>query len=326
MPTISIVIPVYNAESFIRRCLDSIITQSYRDFEVILVDDGSSDGSASICDLYASKYEYFSVIHTPNRGVSAARNLGMKSAKGAFVTFIDADDYVLPEFLSSFVCNSGLDADVSFTGVRCIYPDASKNHVCRSRHTGIVSRKVMIHECIHNNLCYSPWAKLFSLSFLKLHDIKFDEHLKYAEDRVFIAQVLTSAKTFSASDECTYIYTHDNPVALTLLTRPYDQTWAYIKQYYLLIENLLSGINASDKLRSIAHQIYAYEALAMVSDLISDNQIDFHTRKIKLKQIPLDLKRILRDTPLESKRYKILAYALYYLPPALCIRITRLFT
>ena len=327
MPTISIVIPVFNAESFIRRCLDSIIAQGYKDFEVILIDDGSTDQSASICDFYASKYECFSAIHTSNQGVSAARNLGIKSAKGRFVTFIDADDYVSPQHLQAFADAGGLDSDVCFTGVNVVYNDSSLNHITRIKDTGTnISRKTFIEDCITSGHCLSPWAKLFSLNFLKSHNITFDEGLKYAEDRVFIAQVLTKAKTFSASDEYTYVYTHENPIALTLRTRPYDQTWAYVKQYYLLIENLLSVINASNELIDIAHQIYAYGALAMVSDLISDNQIDFHTRKIKLKQIPSDLKKILRDTPLVSKRYKILANALYYLPAELCIRIPRVYT
>lgn len=326
MPTISIVIPVYNAESFIRRCLDSIVSQCYSDFEVLLIDDGSSDSSASICDLYASKYDYFSVIHTPNRGVSAARNLGIKSAKGSFVTFIDADDYVSPRHLQAFVDAGALDSDLCLTGVNAVYNDRSLYHTTQIKDTGTkISRNTFIEDCITSGHCLSPWAKLFRQSFLKSHDIKFDEQLKYAEDRVFIAQVLTSAKTFSASDECTYIYTHENPIALTLHPRPHAQIWPYIKQYYPLIEHLLSEINANEKLRNTAHQLYSYEALAMVSDLISDSHIDFHTRKAKLKQIPYELRKILRDTPLMSKGYKLLAYALYYLPAALCIRVARLF-
>lgn len=327
MPTISIIIPIYNAEAFIRKCLDSIVSQSYKDFEAVLIDDGSTDQTASICDFYASKYDFISVMHTPNRGVSAARNLGIKTAKGLFVTFIDADDYVTSLHLQSFIDAGGLESDVCFTGVNVVFKDSSLDHTTQIKNTGAnIQRNIIIEDCITSGHCLSPWGKLFCRRFLISFDLKFNEQLKYAEDRVFIAQVLTYAKTFSASAQCTYVYTHENPAALTLHPRPHAQIWPYIKQYYSLIEHLLTEIEANDKLRNTAHQIYSYEALAMVSDLISDNQIDFQTRRTKLEQIPHDLRRILRDTPLVSKRYKLLAYALYYLPSRLCIKVVRLFT
>ncbi len=326
MPTISIVIPIYNAESFIRRCLDSIVAQCYKDFEAILIDDGSTDSSSSICDSYANKYSFISVIHTPNRGVSAARNLGIKSAKGSFVTFIDADDYVSHRHLQAFIDAGGLVSNMCLTGVNVVYNDGSLNHTTQIKETGTnISRNTFIKDCITSGHCQSPWAKLFNRDFLISQGIAFDEGLKYAEDRVFFAQVLTNAITFSASNECTYIYTHENPIALTRSPRPYEQIWAYIQQYHPLIEQLLSEIDANEKIRNTAHQIYAYEALAMISDIVSDSHIDYKSRKAKLSRIPYDLKRILRYTPLISKRYRLIAFAFYYLPLSLFIRLVRIF-
>lgn len=325
MPTISIVIPVFNAESFIRRCLDSIVAQSNKDFEAILVDDGSTDSSASICDFYAKEHSFISVIHTPNRGVSAARNLGIKSAKGSFVTFIDADDYVTPRHLQAFVDAGGLETDLCFTGISVLFDDANLCHTTSIKHHGgRILRKTIIEDSITSGHCLSPWAKLFSRDFLISQGITFDENLKYAEDRVFFAQVLTHAHTFSASNECTYIYTHENPTALTRSPRPYDQIWTYIQQYYPLIEHLLSEIDADEKIRDTAHQIYAYEALSMISDIVSDSHIDYKSRKAKLRRTPYDLKRILRHTSLISKRYRLVAFAFYYLPLSLFIRLVRI--
>ena len=99
MPEISVIIPVYKAENYLCHCIDSILGQSFVDFELILVDDGSPDGSGAICDEYAKKDDRIRVIHQKNRGVSSARNAGLDAARGNWVTFIDSDDYVKKEFL-----------------------------------------------------------------------------------------------------------------------------------------------------------------------------------------------------------------------------------
>lgn len=114
MKKVSIVVPVYKVEKYLKRCLDSIITQTYNDIEVILVDDGSPDKSGKICEEYAAKYPYFKVIHQKNMGLSSARNSGTKNASGDYVTYIDSDDFVSPDYIEYLM---GLiekyDADVS---------------------------------------------------------------------------------------------------------------------------------------------------------------------------------------------------------------------
>ena len=98
-PEISIIIPVYKAEKYLRRCLDSVLSQTLSNWECILVDDGSPDQSGAICDEYAAKDSRFRVIHKPNGGVSSARNEGLDTAKGEFICFIDSDDWVGPKYL-----------------------------------------------------------------------------------------------------------------------------------------------------------------------------------------------------------------------------------
>ena len=96
-PLISIIIPVYNAERYLRQCLDSVVAQTYTNWECLLVDDGSKDGSGEICDEYAKKSSRFRVFHKENGGVSSARNTGIEESKGEWVYFCDADDYVYPK-------------------------------------------------------------------------------------------------------------------------------------------------------------------------------------------------------------------------------------
>ena len=93
-PLISIIVPVYNVEDYIRPCLDSILAQTYTNFEAILVDDGSKDGSGSVCDEYAEKDSRFIVVHKENGGVSSARNKGLEIAKGEYIAFVDSDDWI----------------------------------------------------------------------------------------------------------------------------------------------------------------------------------------------------------------------------------------
>lgn len=98
MSKLSIIIPVYNVEKYLSKCLNSILRQTYQDYEIILIDDGSSDSSGIICDWYADKDSRIKVVHQPNKGVSCARNAGLELSKGEFITFIDADDELCPHF------------------------------------------------------------------------------------------------------------------------------------------------------------------------------------------------------------------------------------
>ena len=98
MPQISVIVPVYKTEAYLRRCVDSILAQTFTDFELILVDDGSPDKCYAICEDYKAKDNRVSVIHKKNGGVSSARNAGLDAARGVFVTFVDSDDYVKPAY------------------------------------------------------------------------------------------------------------------------------------------------------------------------------------------------------------------------------------
>lgn len=101
IPQISVIVPVYNVEKYLSRCIESILSQTFTDFELLLIDDGSTDRSGEICDEYAKKDTRIRVFHTKNRGVSAARNLGLDNAKGEWISFVDSDDWVENDYLKS---------------------------------------------------------------------------------------------------------------------------------------------------------------------------------------------------------------------------------
>ena len=120
MLKISVVIPIYNCETYLERCLKSVLSQSYDDYEVILVDDGSVDGSGLICDQYGQYHENVKVIHQENHGVSVARNQGVKSSTGQYISFVDADDWIPQNSLAVMAsCASSRNADMVVSELYC---------------------------------------------------------------------------------------------------------------------------------------------------------------------------------------------------------------
>lgn len=161
-PLISVVVPIYNAEKFLHKCVDSILAQSYRPLEVILVDDGSTDGSPAICDAYATKDPRVRAVHQENGGVSAARNRGTQASRGDYVCYVDADDYVDADLLQRLY--GGMEegrGEISVCGVR--FEDAQggllppKQEPVRAVLTGERALETMLYQ----KMFYaSPWAKL----------------------------------------------------------------------------------------------------------------------------------------------------------------------
>lgn len=121
IPEISVIVPVYKVEAYLPRCVESLLSQTYKDFEIILVDDGSPDTCPAMCDAYAKKYSNIHALHKENGGLSDARNAGMTDAKGEYVTFVDSDDYVHPAYLEMLMQGIRQGADFSVCGFTEVY-------------------------------------------------------------------------------------------------------------------------------------------------------------------------------------------------------------
>lgn len=126
---ISIVIPVYNVEKYLDECLGSIIKNYHTNVEVILVDDGSTDKSGSLCDKYDKKYEFISVIHKKNGGLSSARNVGIEKAKGKYIWFVDSDDYISNDSISNILEEAKKDGDLIIGNYLVFYPNGKKRFI-----------------------------------------------------------------------------------------------------------------------------------------------------------------------------------------------------
>lgn len=193
----SIIIPVYNAEATLNKCVDSILGQQFADFEVILVDDGSKDGSLHICEQFAREDSRVTVIHKENGGVSSARNRGLEIAKGTWVTFVDSDDYLGDGFLQ----NEELTADIVF---------GSYLNVIDAREAGGFSSKVMREASLsdvvarygNDTILRGPCVKWFRRDLIG--NIRFPEDMKVGEDTCFVWQYLSRCQTYAVLPQCTY--------------------------------------------------------------------------------------------------------------------------
>lgn len=203
IPKISVIVPVYKAEQYLPRCVDSILTQSFTDFELILVDDGSPDNSGGICDEYAVKDNRVRVIHKPNCGVSTARNFGIEVAKGDWITFIDADDYIEQGFLSIPVESS---ADLLIQNYKVVADSDVIEHEFGVSEITSWEIQEFLHENICKEIFSSPWAKFFKNKILKDNDICFPKGIKVGEDALFVLDYLFYTKTIRFLSVSNYVY------------------------------------------------------------------------------------------------------------------------
>ena len=208
---VSIIIPIYNGEKWLNQCIDSVVAQTYKHIEIILVDDGSIDRSAAICDDYALKDSRIVVIHNTNAGVSAARNTGIEQARGKYIAFVDSDDYLSTDILEKAVEIQSKNKLLSVAyckdvdGVIEEIPAFLSADITREEmvaaFVGSYTKKGRIE-----GLFRSVWGKLFERKIIDDHDIRFREGLYLGEDAVFVLEYLQYVSGLQILNEYGYYY------------------------------------------------------------------------------------------------------------------------
>lgn len=203
---ISIIIPVYNVKNYLEDCIESIINQTYRNFEVILVDDGSTDGSEKICDYYANLDKRINCIHIKNAGVSNARNVGLSNAKGDYIAFCDSDDrYSINFLLEMFKAIEKTKADIVICSYYYSNSEINKP-VKQGQKSGFISREELFEKIfVNNEIGGFVWNKIFKKSIID--NIRFDTNLEICEDTDFICSVTQKNSTLYYLSEPLYFYT-----------------------------------------------------------------------------------------------------------------------
>lgn len=249
-PKVSIIIPVYNVEKYINRCIDSAIKQTLDSIEIILVDDGSPDSSPRICDDYAEKIDNISVIHKPNGGLASARNAGLKVAKGKYVFFLDSDDWLETDGME-VLYNTAEEYQVDLVKYRALrtgWPGCADNIPCMVEHVrelrdGYYSKQQIIDE-IYPRLFATPqltmgavvgaWGALYRLSLLRDNNISFYEEVKFSEDTIFSANVVKAARSMYFIDQAGVYHYFYNPSSISKSFR--SGRWESCKKLMELFE------------------------------------------------------------------------------------------
>jgi glycosyltransferase involved in cell wall biosynthesis len=204
---ISVIVPVFKVEAYLAKCIESIRCQTYPNFELILVDDGSPDGSPQICDDYAAVDDRIRVIHKNNRGLSSARNAGLDIAQGEFICFIDSDDYIKPEYLETLLTlQRKNNADL----VICEYDYVEKNGNVYEHHK-IPWNKSITHKDFWLLFCESDYRVFSAVAWNKIYRAKIFKEVRYTlgkcmEDNFIIKAVIEQCDSIYVTNEVLYYY------------------------------------------------------------------------------------------------------------------------
>lgn len=236
--TFSILIPAYNAEPFIDKCLKSISRQIFKDFEVIIIDDGSTDKTFEICRQFVKKDSRFSIYHQHNSGIAVTRNKLLDMAKGEWIAFIDADDYVKEDYLDNFHKN------ISIKGtevVVCNYKIKNTQGNTKEYYQPFYSKEEYLLKLLSwQKINTALWAKVIKNSFVKRHCIRFEENITLGEDLCFMARLFYYAENITYVPTCSYVWNRTNVNSMTKSPISINK---YINNYLPLYERIFVFYN-----------------------------------------------------------------------------------
>ena len=216
----SIIVPVYNVQDYLEKCIISIIEQNFKDFQLILIDDGSQDMSGKICDEFSNKYDFVTVIHKENGGLSDARNVGLKHASGEYVIFVDSDDYIAKNSLAKIyqTIRSNRMCDLVFLNAVKVFPNNNikslGENLQRSRINNQPKNIVMSHIASRPKFPAPAWNKAVSRKLLIDNSLYFVENM-ISEDVDWTIRVLKVARTFAYCPDINYYYRQNRPGSIT---------------------------------------------------------------------------------------------------------------
>lgn len=323
---VSIVVSIFNVKEYLNRCIESLIHQSYKDIQIILVDDGSSDGSSLVCDRWGKKDSRIEVVHKKNGGLSDARNCGLKKAKGAFVCFVDGDDYVESRMIElTYKVAKSNNADIVIFSNYVVYSNNQKeiHHLLskKKKYTGSEEMKVLFDECIGSlpnsktdyDVGFSPWGRLYKRSFLLENNIRFkNERILIYEDLMFLLDSLPVAHIAVVLDSPLYNYCLNE----NSLTHKADSSRfkRIKKQYYYLKNNSPYSyeiFNSKDTMFRFKRTMIGYVRNA-VSQIVKNNNCAYSC----IKNISSDYfcQELLKNYPIKKlpKKQFVFAFLLKY--------------
>lgn len=266
MALVSVIVPVYNAAKYLQRCFDSIVCQHFTDWECILVDDGSTDGSSIICDEYSRKDSRFTVYHQENSGVSSARNVGIEKSSGEFICFIDADDWINETYLEHLLEYKQFPMVV---GGYERFGIANESFILSYKEVDVIQDLGSLWNIDQFSgwVFLYTWGKLFNSSVIKENNIKFNKGMKYSEDNCFVIDYLCCISQFVMIGTTDYMYYLQEFARPKKFKMKFEDYIMHIKKQKDCFDKLEEKCNVSfDKLKSnIYHRFFKSFAFYLTS-------------------------------------------------------------
>ena len=275
---ISVIVPVYNVEAYLERCVESILQQTYTHFELILINDGSTDSSGQICDHLASQYENIKVYHIENAGVSNARNMGIQLATGSWVTFIDSDDFVTQDYLATLLSAvEGLNVGFVIAPLHHIKNGIVIDLPPHSGKTELWSTEETMKELLMTTrTSFFPVAKLFKRDLLA--DEKFNTNYHLAEDALFLTELLLKKRCSCVFiDKPVYYYDHREGSATTSVNRHVFDTIEVYKQIIAQVSQAFPNL----KYELINRECWSY--ITVYDKIIFTSREEYQKEKAELR-------------------------------------------
>jgi glycosyltransferase involved in cell wall biosynthesis len=281
----SVVIPAYNSEEFLSRCLNSILKQNYKDYEIIVVNDGSKDETKNILDIFEERHPSIKIIHKENGGVSEARNVGLDNASGEYILFIDADDYIIDgyfEYINNCIKKFNPDSIIlnHFLGNKeTINLQKSKTTILNDK---LICQSETIDRFVKGEITNSPWDKVFKKE--KINNIRFPLGMTVGEDAVFFVKYFLNCDNILQINKAFYVYMQDtNGITKTAFT---EKKLVDITKAMKIIKELLKNKTSNKDISlMIYNQILAYIFNIKIKSLLSSNEANFFLEHIKLLTI-----------------------------------------
>lgn len=315
VPTVSIIVPIYNAEKYLPRCIESILNQTYKNIELILINDGSRDQSGQICDLFAKRDARIIVVHKENSGVSDARNEGIKLSTGEYLQFVDSDDYLdynMTEMLLDAVQRD--ESDIVFCGYKVINYKTGKSLSISYSHseTSFDFKGFLAIYADLNLKAYSnaPWNKIFKAYLIKKHQIFFNSELDLGEDLLFNIEAIKKCNRFSVISLCLYNYIQYD-AGENLAGKYRKNMYAIQKMIFEQVISLYSDPNNYSVQIFNLEQIYTRILFYLVLNIASHTNLkDFQSYKQMVSIVRRDgvLERRINSIKIPSSQERLLAF------------------
>ena len=314
IPMISIVVPVYNSELYIRTCIESIIQQTFREWELLLIDDGSDDDSLAICRRFEQSDSRIKVFHKENGGVGSARNMGIRLAKGSFLMFIDSDDFIKEDMLAVlFQALQSGKHDLVLCGYSEVL-DETTSMASKAAEEGEYSFEeyiTVLNQYKTDPLCGGPVAKLYKKDLLDSFHIEFLTNTSYAEDFCFNLEYLKYCHSIRSIQRALYCYRISTKNSLSKLNKDIPLTIIRNQEIFELYQAVFEAHGLQDKYRNTINEFYFYLNLMLYTQIIRNTDSKAITKKvsdIKLLTGQLQIERLIAvKQHSKNKKYKIMA-------------------